>query len=436
MRDIALTLVFVGLILYSFRQHFVGPLIWAWFSLMNPHRLTFGFAYTMPFAQIAAVTVLLALLISRTRQPFPRTSTTALLVLFYLWGCITSVASFNEPGAVYDMWMKVSKIQLMIFVTLVMIHGRKQIDLLVWVIVLSLGFYGLKGGIFTITHGGSSMVMGPPGSFIEGTNHLALAMLLVVPLMYYLATQNSNQWVRRGLYLLMALTILSVLGTTSRGALLGIVAMAVMLSLKSRRRFMMLTVIGVVAIGVLATMSDQWADKMVTITTHEDHSAQSRIYTWKMIWNLALHHPITGGGFQITENAATWNMYSVTEWSKAYSPHSIYFQVLAEHGFVGLALYLGLGISTWRRCNSLIRRCTTDETRWAAVLARMSQVSITGFAAGGAFVNLANFDLPYYIVALIILADVAVTETLKKARSARPESTPAPPIAAAPGIGA
>lgn len=420
MRDIAFTLLFTGLLLLCFRYHYVAPLLWAWLGLMSPHRLTYGFAYSLPFAQITAFLILAMLFVSRDRQPFPKSSTAMLLVAFYVWECITSITSFNNPEYVWEAWIKVTKIQLVLFATLMLLHGKKQIDLLVWVMVLSLGFYGFKGGLFTIARGGTAMVMGPPGSFIEVTNHLALAMLMIIPLGYYLATQLQKSWHRMALYVVMALTALSVLGTTSRGALVGSLVMAVMLALKSKRRWLMLSIIATLAMGMFAIMSDQWADKMGTITTHEDHSAQSRIYTWKMIWNLAMHHPVNGGGFQVTENPATWYRYAVTDWAKAYSPHSIYFQALAEHGFVGLALYLGIGISCWRRCSKIIKSCTTESTLWAANLARMVQVSIAGFAVGGAFVNLVNFDLPYYVVALAILTDVAVLKQLQAEKSASP----------------
>ena len=256
------------------------------------------------------------------------------------------------------------------------------------------------------------MVMGPPGSFIEGTNHIALAMVMVVPLMYFLYQDTSNKWLRRGLLLTMGLTCLAVLGTASRGALLAVLMMAAVLGMKSRRRLATTAALVVSLTMMLAFMPDQWTEKMGTITSHEDHSAQSRLYTWQMIWNLALHHPFTGGGFLITENPATWNTYAVTEWAKAYSPHSLYFQALAEHGFLGLGLYLALGISAWRRCNSIVRRAVTPETEWAANLVRMVQASLGGFAVGGAFVNLVNFDLPYYFVAMVILTDLAVRKQL------------------------
>lgn len=414
MRDIALVLVFIVLIGWSFRQHYVAPLVWVWLGLMNPHRLTFGFAYTFPFAQVTALVVLAIFMVSESRRPYPRSAPAILLVVFYVWICITSLASFNDLSTVFDGWIKVTKIQLMLFVTLMMLRGREQINAFVWVMVLSIAYFGVKGGIFTISHAGRSMVMGPAGSFIEGTNHIALAMMMVVPIMFYLTTVVQRKSIRWGLYSMMFLTSLSVLGTTSRGALLAIGAMGLLLALKSQHKILAVVVVGVGGLGMTAIMSDQWADKMSTIATHEDGSAQSRLYTWQMIWNLVMHHPITGGGYMITENPLTWHMYAVTEWAKAYSPHSIYFQALAEHGFVGLFIYLAIGVTTWRLCASNIRRATTPETRWAAMLSKMVQTSLLGFAVGGAFVNLVNFDLVYYFVAIAILTDLALREPAVK----------------------
>ena len=408
MRDIFLMTVFAGLMAWGLRKHHVLLMVWVWLSLMNPHRLTFSFAYDFPFAYISALAILLVFPFSKERHAFPKSTPSTFLILFYVWVGVTSLASFNTPADVFEMWLKVTKIQLILFIMLTMLMGRKQIDILIWVIAISIGFFGFKGGIFTISSGGSSMVMGPSGSFIESTNHIALAMVMVVPLMYYLAKTNTNQFVRFGLYAAMALTTLSVFGTTSRGALLAVCAMVAFLGIKSGRAFTTTAIAAIVLVGLASIMSDQWLDKMGTISTHEDHSAQSRLYTWKMIWNMVLDHPLTGGGFQVTENPMTWQVYAVTEWLRAYSPHSIYFQALAEHGFVGLFLYLGIGISAYRLAGSVASRAKAMAQDWAVLLMGMVQASLVGFAVGGAFVNLVNFDLPYYFVALVILVDQVI----------------------------
>ena len=67
-----------------------------------------------------------------------------------------------------------------------------------------------------------------------------------------------------------------------------------------------------------AFMPDNWTDRMSSISSHQDHSAQSRLYTWQMILNMSASNPISGGGYNVTENPATWHRYAVTEWAKAY----------------------------------------------------------------------------------------------------------------------
>ena len=401
-RDILLSIVLFGSVPVILAQPWLGPILWAWVSMMAPHRLTWAFAYAMPFAQVIAITTLVALVIARQRKAPPVTSVTTLLALFYVWMCITSVVALNQMGDVYTTWVKVTKIQLMLWVTIILLSGRKQINVLIWTIVLSIGYYGVKGGIWTLLTGGGERVWGPPGSFIEGNNELALALVVIIPFMYYLRTTTSKSWLRFGWIFAMLACMASVLGSHSRGALLALVAMVLFLGLKSHRPLLM-TVVNVAAFAVLvAFMPENWTQRMETITTHEDHSAQSRLQTWAMIWNLVQHRPI-GAGYDFW-TPEVWAQYATQPWTLAYSPHSIYFQVLGEHGFLGLALYVGIGIATWRLASRMIRMSEKDpEMQWMHTLLRCVQVSLLSFAVGGAFLNLVNFDVPYYLAAITVL---------------------------------
>ena len=72
MRDIILTLIVLGSIPYIFKNPLTGLLMWVWLSIMNPHRLAYGFAQTMPFAQVIAIVALISLLINHNKlQRFP-----------------------------------------------------------------------------------------------------------------------------------------------------------------------------------------------------------------------------------------------------------------------------------------------------------------------------------------------------------------------------
>jgi putative inorganic carbon (hco3(-)) transporter len=334
------------------------------------------------------------------------------LALFALWMCVTSLVPIN-PGSGYYMWSKVMKIILMVFVCMAVIHERKQIDWVVWIIVASLGFFGLKGGIFTISYGGNFLVWGPAGSFIEGNNELALALVLAIPLMRYVQLQLTKSWQRWGMVALMGFSAVSAIGSHSRGALVAIAAMGVFLWLKSRNKFGMGLALGALAIATIAFMPAEWMERMHTIKSYEeDGSAQGRINAWYMAFNLAKAN-FFGGGFEIYD-ANIFGRYAPNP-IDIHAAHSIYFQVLGEHGFVGLFLYLSIGALTWVAAGETKRKARgLPEFAWAGVLMDMVKVSMVGFAVGGAFLSLAYFDVPYYMTALVVATRQLVLAAVKK----------------------
>ena len=355
MRDLVVTLIVFGVLPFILYRPQVGVLAWSWIGYMNPHRLGWGFAYSFPFAAIIGAFTIVSLLFSRQPKKLPWNSLTIILLLFVVWMTISSMFSLH-PETTWGQWEKVMKIQLMIFITLMCMTDRKSIDSLVWIIALSLGFYGVKGGIFTAMTGGQYMVIGPPGTFIGGNTTLALALIMIIPLMRYLQLQAERRWLRWGLGLAMLLTAIAIIGSYSRGALLAGGGIALYLILKTRKKLLIGTVVAIAIPIALALMPDQWFEKMDTISTYEeDESAMGRINAWWFAFNLAMDHPLTGGGY----NAFKPDLFLqyAPDPDDFHDAHSIYFEVLAEHGFVGLGLFLALGLLAWRRAGLIVRQC-------------------------------------------------------------------------------
>lgn len=402
MRDIVILLVVIYLVPAILIKPHRGPLAWAWVSMMVPHRLAWGFAYSLPIAQLIGVSTLIGFAFSKEKTSPPWCGPTKFLLYFYIVGCMTTLWALNQTGDAFAMWSKVTKIQLMLWVTMALLSGEKQIRSLVWVVAMSIGFYGIKGGIFTIRSGGGQHVWGPSGSFIEGNNELALALVIVMPLIYFLFVTVDSKWGKRALMASLILIAFSVLGSQSRGALLALATMAFVLGVRSKRPVLSIVIMMVLGAALIAFMPDNWSNRMHTITTHEDHSAQSRLYTWQMILNLVSHRP-WGGGYDFW-TYDVWARYAVTEWLLPYAPHSIYFQALGEHGVIGLILYLGIGVSSWRTASKLIAETKNiPDLRWVTVLMQSIQVSLISFAVGGTFLGLVNFDVPYYLAAIVAL---------------------------------
>ena len=401
MRDILLVSVVTFLTLVALFRPWIGVMTWTVLSLMNPHRYSWG-AAELPLSAVIAIATLIGLLITRDRREMPLNSPTLWLMAFMAWMCVTLPFSFSVASSM-EMWSKVMKIDLMIIVATIALTSRTHVMALVWVLVASIGIYGFKGGIFTLVHGGEHRVWGPPASFIEGNNELALALVMTIPLMRFLQLQTANRFVSHGLTVLMLLSATAALGTQSRGALLALVAMAGMLFLRGGGRRLWLG-ISVVAAGIalVAFMPSSWDDRMSTILNYQtDSSAVGRINAWSMAWNLASNR-LFGGGFAIYD-AATFTRYAPNP-QDIHAAHSIYFQVLGEHGFVGLALFMTLWFVVWRWCGWLRRHGPeAPDGKWAADLGSLCQVSMVGYAVGGAFLSLAYFDLPYNLLVLMVV---------------------------------
>lgn len=434
MRDVILTAVIAAMLVATLRQPVVGSYLWAWLGIMSPHRMTYGFAYSMPFAQITAVTTLLALAITRQRQALPMTGITKVLLAMLFWMTVTSFFAIAPEDVVIERWVFVMKIQVMLLVTLMLVLDARQLRGLVWVVTLSVAFYGVKGGIFTILTGGSGRVWGPQGGLLEGNNELAVGLVITVPFLFYLLQTESRKWVRRGLGVSIALCTFAILGTQSRGALLSLLAMGLLLGIKGKHPVRNTALIATLVVIAIAFMPESWTSRMSTIQTYEqDSSAMERIWTWNTLWNAAVDRPLIGAGFR-ADTQEVFARYAPTDGpfavmvGRVFVAHSIYFQMLGEHGFPGLLLFLVLGVATWRMASRLARQTVGDEEfgHWVPNLMPMVQVSLVGFAVGGAFLSMAYFDVPYYLSVFVVLVDASVRERNAARASARRRPQPVP----------
>jgi len=255
-------------------------------------------------------------------------------------------------------------------------------------------------------------VWGPAGSYIEDNNALAAAMIMVVPLLWYLRGQATKPFIRWGMMAAILLTAASALGSYSRGGFLALGAMAIVMWFKSSHKFPLAMLMLLAVPIVLFTLPEQWFERMQTIGEYQsDSSAMGRINAWYMAYNVAVDRPFLGGGFQIWD-PAVFAQYAPVPWD-VHAAHSIYFAVLGEHGFAGLAMFLMLGLLTWTTARWIIKKSRSrPDLGWAGNLAEMCQVSLIGFAVGGAFLSLSYYDLPYYIMAVLVLLRRHVEEVI------------------------
>lgn len=418
LRDLFVTLaVFISLPMILARPWY-GILMWSWLAYMNPHKLSWGFAHDFPFAQVVALTTLAAVVIKiKEVRGVPWTRESILLLLFTGWMFFTTLFAFNEYGA-WQQWDKVWKIQLFTFLTMMLIDDRRKIQLLILVMVASIGLYGVKGGIFTVLTGGAYAVFGPMGTFIGGNNEIGLAMIMTIPWMRYIQLTDERAWMRHAMTVAIVLTTIAILGTRSRGALVGSAVMFTILFSKNLKNLGFVLVFGLVLFFTIQFMPMDWKERMGTISSSTsaetaDTSVKGRFNAWWFAFYMALDNPITGGGF---ESFRSWLFARYApEPNRVHDAHSIYFEILGEQGFIGLGMFLLLGIFALRTSRRLIRQAGKyPDLLWIKHLGSMMQVSLIGYAASGAFLGLAYFDFYYALIAILVSTVVVLDQELAK----------------------
>jgi probable O-glycosylation ligase (exosortase A-associated) len=421
MRDIILTLTIAGLLPAILWRPWIGILVWSWLAYMNPHRLTWGFAFDFNFSLLVGV-VTIAAFVLKGEKRLPMNAALFALVGFTLFTCLTTLFAI-DPTLAHWKWDRFIKIQLMTVLTICLIVDRQRLTALVWVIGLSLGFYGLKGGSWGLLESGEHRVWGPPGTFIEDNNQLALALTMCVPLIYFLKTQAENKWLRRGLLALIGFTSVAILATYSRGGFLALLAVGGYFFVTSRHRVRIAAGTMALAIALAAFLPQKWYERMASLTeilgqsrkggeiSEVDRSASGRLGAWGFAIDIANARPL-GGGFLVHESTTAYEMFN-PDVDQMRAAHSVYFEVIGEHGWPGFILYMTVWALTWSQCRR-VRKLTRGraDLLWLYDLSTMLQVSFVSFAVGGAFLNLSTFDLFWHLVAIAIIAHSIMRKSL------------------------
>ena len=419
MRDLLIVSIVALGCLYGLKRPWIGLVVWIWLSIMNPHRFAYGFAYSAPLAQMAVASVALGLIITKDRLASPfQGGPVTWFVLLTLWITLTWALGM-DPSGDWDQWTKVMKINVMVLMALVVGQTKQQIMGITAALVGSMALLGIKGGLYTLATGGGGRVWGPPGSFIADNNEFACAIVMTIPMIRFLQLQVTSTRLKHAFTVVMLLCAASALGSQSRGALLAISAMALFMWWKGNAKVQIGLVLLLAGLALVVFMPDSWTNRMQTIDDYQvDESALGRISAWWMAWNMVQEHPL-GVGFNAVR-PELFAMYSPYP-TMVFAAHSIYFQVLGHHGYLGIVLFLGVWVSTWRCGSELIRLAAKDASiRWVGDLGAMLQVSLIAFLVGGTFLSLAYFDMPYYLMAIAVMA-----RTWAK-RTKRPIEAPVP----------
>lgn len=401
MRDILL-LAFTGACLAAaLRYPFAGLLTWAWFTLMTPHQLAYGL-YGVPLNVIIAGVTIGAYVVSGEVSKFRFDPITVLIIMFGFWLTVSQAFSL-DPGSSAEFVDRFVKTLLFVLLCAQMAAGKLRFNALVWVVVISVGFFAAKGALFTLATLGQYRVQGLPNTVLEDNNHFGIACATILPLILYLRAESAKLIVRQGLLVLFCLTVITIIGTQSRGAFLSLIAFSGFFWVRSKHKFAILAGMALLLAPTIAFMPSKWTERMGTITdATDDASFMGRVDAWIINYKLAAEHPLTGVGLRNSYQQEIAQQVDIERAKRAKAAHSIYFEILGGAGFVGLFIYLSIFAAAFFGAWSVyLQKKAGQIASWKWRFAYFAQMAIVVFAIGGASTSMEMWDGYLVIFALV-----------------------------------
>jgi probable O-glycosylation ligase (exosortase A-associated) len=342
-----------------------------------------------------------------------------------LW--ITITTSMSEfPSVAWKKWDWVFKIYFISCFLPFVLNNKTKLDVFVGIWIASISYYLITAGVKTIFSGGGYGIQLIDSAYDKSglveSSTLSMVAAFCCPLIIYLYRCASYvqkiPFFKPILIGVGASGILTIIGTQARTGLLSLGVFfwnAILLSKNKIRNILLILVVIIVAIPFAP---DSWFERMSTINnTKKESSAHGRVVVWRWTVDFVNSNPIFGGGFlAYIHNAGQLKYYSKADeviidnpYGKAF--HNILFEVLGEHGYIGLIMYLSLIYITWKNCQTLIKNSTIG--RWDYEFGLALKISLLIYCAGGMFIGVAyQIWLPYLL--MLTTAGVAVSNREKK----------------------
>lgn len=401
MRATFLLLFIAVLAVFTVIYPFAGFLTWTWLSLMTPHQLTHGTLSAAPLNFLIASITLAAWLLSSEPKKLPRTPEVYLFCTLILFLLLSQIFSL-DPEHSQQYFDRFLRVLVFIMLAFAMVNTRARIQATLWVLVISIGFYCIKGGIFMITSGGRYRVWGPENTLITDNNSMGLAAIIIAPLCVFLFKTTKERTLRLSALGLAGLSVITAIGSQSRGALISLGVMLLYQLGKSRHRVRYGTMVFFSIFVLFSVMPQTWLDRMETIGGYSvDSSFQNRTIAWRVNWELAKRNPFTGSGLRVSYLEEFARPY-LPDTARARSAHSMYFEILGGMGFIAFTLYILILFHAWKAAGNLAK---ASKDSWSSELGAAGRMSLIAALVGGAALSIEMWDGLLLIIVILAAAN-------------------------------
>ncbi len=400
----------IALISYGFFRTLVHDPVWGLylFAALTHIRLAqLSENYYLPLQipiVIASLTVLLYLSSAKYPKKFSRWPLEVWLLGFMIVGMAysSSKAAFN-PQLSWDMTFTYFKYWVFFLLFIQLVDSFEKIrnfhNVLIlsacWLVYRCYDLRGTTGARFENINGGS----------IGDSNHFAAALVLLFPFVFQrVLSKNKAESLFAGV--LCFGIVMSVFITGSRGGLLGMGALFVLLfmNFKQYRKKMVMALV-VLCLAISPFINDYHIARfksLVEATQEEtrERSAQSRLDFWRYSFELFKNNPVSGVGL------ANFGYYSgpalegMEPGQRGHVAHSTWFEILAEGGALVFIPFVVLLVNFFRKTKRILKVYLVNNLIQEAQHVIALRVGLGAFLVNATFLNRLIYEPIYWCIAL------------------------------------
>jgi probable O-glycosylation ligase (exosortase A-associated) len=342
------------------------------------------------------------------------------MLFFAFWITVTYYTAINLPIA-KPFYEEYQKIFIMFFVAALAVTNVRQVWVLFLILTLSLAYIAVDVNQTYFTY--RYLLIYQRGYAGLDNNGAGLMLAMGVPLCMF-AWDGIKHWSRWGFLLVVPLLIHAVMTSYSRGAMLALIVSIPIYLIRCRHKKQLTLVLLGFALLTPVLAGKEIQERFFSIDKHEeDASAQSRLTTWGIAWDMACERPIFG--FGVRNSPLFTKEYGADMEGRAI--HSQFLQIAADSGMVGMAAYFfviaafayclwrvrrarkghrgivwglltfGAYCGLWKYIRPPDRGRDDPEIERAYTIANGIEGALLVFCIGGIFLSLETFELPYIL---------------------------------------
>ncbi len=323
----------------------------------------------------------------QTKQIAPLTPLSKTMLAFFV-AVSASVLTCYWLAAFTEAWKMVLQLLLLFFLIVNLVDSTRKLrgfGIALLVIAGIVCTVSLLSFLSSRGYDSDDRLASAFGTLYGDSNEFAQFILMFIPFPFILLSYAKRLYVRLFLIALIAVGLVGLIMSGSRGGFLGLVAVMIYLAVRGTRRFSMLTAVIAISVMLAMLIPSSYTHRIESINDlQSDESIELRLEAWQAGFRMFLSNPVTGVGAGCFLGAST--SFGMSHWLVA---HNSFLNALAELGFFGFMPFVLLFYFAFKSCRStrLILEQSGQTNTFQYVIASALPISLVGYIVPGFFLS-------------------------------------------------